>query len=270
MKNLVLFDMDGTLTPPRQALDYNLLAPLKVLTSYCDIGIVTGSDINYLRQQLKQLLENSRIRYNLHLLPCNGTKHYAPPSYTHEQHKLIFEKDFLEEVGRKNFQRIMKVLIDYQNHISTHFEIPLTGHFISYRNSMINWSPIGRNSKTEDREKFINFDKGFSRGHFRSIVLEQLKEEFKNLNLKITCKLGGETSFDIYPTGWDKTFALSHFPNKNIWFLGDKCHEGGNDEEIYKALLPNNSFSVESPEETCQIIKNIIIPLFKKGDKDER
>ena len=269
MKNLVLFDMDGTLTPPRQALDHNLLAPLKVLTGYCDIGIVTGSDIDYLRQQLNFLLINSRIRYNLHLLPCNGTKHYAPPSYNHEEHKLIYEKDFLQEVGKNNFQRIMKILVEYQNHISSHFEIPLTGHFISYRNSMINWSPIGRNASEKDRSEFINFDIGFAHGQFRNIVLEQLKEEFKNINLNLSIKLGGQTSFDIYPVGWDKTYALRHFPDKEIWFIGEKCYEGGNDEEIYKALLPDNSFSVEAPKQTQEVIEKIILPLFKKREGHE-
>ena len=62
MRRIVLFDMDGTLTPPRQSLDLDLLGPLKVLTHYSDIGIVTGSDIDYLRDQLKFLLINSKSR----------------------------------------------------------------------------------------------------------------------------------------------------------------------------------------------------------------
>jgi phosphomannomutase len=266
MKKIVLFDMDGTLTPPRGILDNELLAPLKTLTRFCDIGVVTGSDIDYVNQQLKFLLINSKIRYNLHLLPCNGTKHYTPPSYNHEQHKLIYKKNFKEEIGSLSFQRLMKILIDYQNHLCSHFEIPLTGHFISYRDSMINWSPVGRNATAEDRLQFINFDKGFSHGNFRSIVLEQLKEEFKNNNLNLTIKLGGETSFDIYPEGWNKTYALRHFPERTIWFIGDKCHQGGNDEEIYTSLLPHNSFSVETPKQTNEIINTILIPLFEKGE----
>jgi phosphomannomutase len=94
--------------------------------------------------------------------------------------------------------------------------------------------------------------------------LEQLKEEFRNINLELEIKLGGETSFDLYPKGWDKTYALKHFPENNVWFIGDKCYEGGNDEEIYKALLPNNAFSVSSPSQTYEIINGILIPLFSK------
>ena len=31
------------------------------------------------------------------------------------------------------------------------------------------------------------------------------------MNERLQIKLCGETSFDIYPRGWDKTFALQHF-----------------------------------------------------------
>ena len=265
MKKIVLFDMDGTLTPPRQELVYKLLGPLKTLSHYCEIGVVTGSDMDYLQQQIELLLINTQIRYKLHLLPCNGTKHYSPPMYNHEKHKLVLEKKFKDKIGKKSFNLLMKILIEYQNHLSYHYEFPLTGHFISYRESMINWCPIGRNAEIEEREEFINLDKNFRTKQFRKIILEQITEEVKNLHLDVTVKLGGETSFDIYPTGWDKTFALQHFPNYKIWFIGDKCHAGGNDEEIFKALNPN-SFSVETPEQTEEILTNILIPLFAKGD----
>ena len=53
------------------------------------------------------------------------------------------------------------------------------------------------------------------------------------------------------------------------WFLGDKCHEGGNDEEIYKALSPDNSYQVSSPKGTREIIDQVLIPHFSKGEEVE-
>ena len=44
MRKIVLFDMDGTLTPPRQHLDYNLVEALAETCKYAEIGIVSGSD----------------------------------------------------------------------------------------------------------------------------------------------------------------------------------------------------------------------------------
>jgi phosphomannomutase len=37
--------------------------------------------------------------------------------------------------------------------------------------------------------------------------------------------LGGEISFDVFPAGWDKTYALKHLETdqiSNIYFFGDK------------------------------------------------
>ena len=110
------------------------------------------------------------------------------------------------------------------------------------------------------REAFVNFDKvnGFS--SFRRTILTQLKEEFANARIPVTVKLGGETSFDIFPDGWDKTYALEHFLDHKIWFLGDRCGDNGNDKEIFDALQPESSFWVDGPRHTKEILEEILIP----------
>ena len=257
MKKIVLFDMDGTLTPPRQALDTNLLETLKEIIRYAEIGIVSGSDIHYIMEQCRPLFISDTLKLKTHILPCNGTKYCAPPSYRDRTHDIV--SNFMrDKIGETNFHRLMKIVIDYQNHIVNHYDIPLTGHFISYRDSMINWCPIGRNATESDRRKFSDFDKTFGTSTFRKAILSQLKEEIENLRIDITIKLGGETSFDIFPTGWDKTFALSYFPNHEIYFLGDRCGENGNDKEIFDALQPNNSFWVKDTNETKQVLEALI------------
>ena len=67
MKNLVLFDMDGTLTPPRSHLDYNLVDTLRELVRFAEIGIVTGSDLDYLIQQCGFLTEQDQLKLKVHL-----------------------------------------------------------------------------------------------------------------------------------------------------------------------------------------------------------
>ena len=41
---------------------------------------------------------------------------------------------------------------------SAHYGYKMTGHHISYRGSMVNWSPIGRNANSADRELFTTAD----------------------------------------------------------------------------------------------------------------
>lgn len=259
-KKIVLFDMDGTLTPPREHLDYSLVETLIELCRNAEIGIVSGSDLDYIMQQCGFLTTRDEIKLKLHILPCNGTKHCAPPSYKSGTHKNIFKKDMRNHIGDRNIQILMKKLVDYQNHIVSHYDIPLTGHFISYRDSMINWCPIGRNALNDEREKFVNFDQSFGTSSFRRTILTQMREELKNTRVPVEVRLGGETSFDIFPTGWDKTFALSHFPDHEVYFLGDRCGDNGNDKEIYDHLQPDNSFWVKDTKDTERILKEEILP----------
>ena len=257
MKNIVLYDMDGTLTPPRESLEESLVPVLENLSEIAEIGIVTGSDFDYLKQQVGTLIDHPKIRKKLHLLPCNGTKHYYPPKNNND-HQLISSNDMLKELGRKNFQQLMLILIEQQANFATD-RFPLTGHFIDYRGSMINWCPIGRNATSGDREFFVEYDNSFEPS-LRERYIGRLQHyiDLKRI-LNVEVKLGGDTSFDIFPTGWDKTYALKHFPFYNHWFVGDRCGLNGNDKEIYDLLKhQNRSFQTTSPQETGEITKRII------------
>ena len=168
-----------------------------------------------------------------------------------------------EQLGEQNFKNIMMTLLAKQNSIQTHpSTLPLTGHFISYRGSMINWCPIGRNASDEDRKKFIKYDSNRTPS-YRIILLDSLKERFAldGLSDLIDIKLGGDTSFDIYPKKWNKTYALNHFPDWESWFVGDRCGLNGNDKEIYDLLQKDNrSFSTKDTNNTRLIIKEKILP----------
>ena len=258
MRKIVLFDMDGTLTPPRERLDQSLVETLIKLSKHAEIGIVSGSDYEYIMQQCGLLTMKDQINLKLHILPCNGTMHYAPPLYREQRHRLVHENNMRQVLGDADLNKLFKKVINYQDHIVSHYDIPLTGHFVSYRGSMINWCPIGRNATDLDREKFSQFDKTFGTSTFRKAILTQLKEEIDNLRIDITVKLGGETSFDIFPNGWDKTYALSYFPDHEVYFLGDRCGENGNDKEIFDALQPYNSFWVKDTNDTKQVLETLL------------
>ena len=263
-RNVVLFDMDGTLREPRKKFDPEILSSsLQELSKYADIGIVTGSDYNYLKEQMGVILESS-IRYCLHLLPCNGTKYYAPPEFPSQDFQLVEEANMKKELGERKWHRLISLLTHRQLKATENL-IPLTGHFISVRGSMINWSPSGRNANDEERARFIEFDETYE---FRKRNLSVVETFFRSNGLSdITIKLGGDTSFDVYPTGWDKTYALRYFKGRDVWFVGDRARDpSGNDYEIHKACEPR-SFHTNSPITTDSIIFNIIEVL--KEDKDD-
>ena len=263
--NIVLFDMDGTLTPPRQAFDLSLLPALRELSSVATIGIVSGSDYDYILEQMNYLVRKSELVYNLHLLPCNGTKWYQPPVDNVSSYELTHEINMIDALGQKVYKKLVTVLLELQCMIAeSNLNIPLTGEFIQYRGSMINWCPIGRSANLQDREKFIKIDRK------TNLRFEYLKRLERNLVLHgydkhVTCSMGGDTSFDIYPNGWDKTYALQHFQDQTVWFVGDRCEENGNDKTIYDALQKHDrSYKTKGIDETREIIFSIIENIKKE------
>ena len=261
-KSIVLFDMDGTLTEPRESFDPILLPSLLELSKKADIGILTGSDLNYVNQQLKDLLNNKEMRTKIHLLPCNGTKYYAPPLVNTGNFELIHEANIKDQIGDQDFKQVMISLIEIQSELDF-YSIPLTGHHISYRGSTINWCPSGRNANSDERQDFVMYDLSMN-PTYRERLLKRLEDKFimRGLAEKLTIKLGGSTSFDIYPNGWDKTYCLDHFVSWDIWFVGDKCEGQGNDKEIYDFLqTKKQSFKTKDPLNTKLIIDEIVLKI---------
>ena len=98
----------------------------------------------------------------------------------------------------------LKPFINFCLHYMADLDIPVKrGTFIEFRNGMLNVSPIGRNCSQEERDEFEKYDEGAG---VRKAFVATLREKFADYNL--TYSIGGQISFDVFPTGWDKTYCL--------------------------------------------------------------
>ena len=50
--NIFLFDLDGTLSPSRQRVGHDIAIDLRELSKYGTIGIVSGSDYNFINESI--------------------------------------------------------------------------------------------------------------------------------------------------------------------------------------------------------------------------
>ena len=160
-------------------------------------------------------------------------------------------------LSESRWKILMRIIIGLQSSLINIYEdMPLTGNFISYRGSTLNWCPIGRQAEDSDRSAWIELDKTHS---IRQEWLNLARRQFDATCLgDVMIKLGGDTSFDIYPRGWDKTYAFTNFAHyKEIYFIGDRCEGKGNDTEAYK-LAGELGYSTTGPEQTIKIIKKIL------------
>lgn len=260
-EQVVLFDLDGTLTPSRQEMPDIIVEALKRLSSFSRIGIVTGSPIQYLDEQTQFLQEDKSFAEEIEFFPCNGTQYYY---FDYHEGLLVSSTlNMREYINPNRFQELMKILCSMQKKTVGRWPyLPLTGTFIEYRGSTVNWCPIGRSASTLDRKDFKEQNRN---NIIRNILLEDLNAKIRYKGIEVVVVMGGDTSFDIYPRGWDKTYVLNHFTDdEDIWFVGDRCDGNGNDRALYEALPENRVFKTTGPKETIKIIDRKIIPCLKK------
>ncbi|KAH0601034.1 hypothetical protein MHUMG1_02035 [Metarhizium humberi] len=260
---ICLFDVDGTLTPARLHAETStiffsckkdaspeILSTLAALRQKCAIGFVGGSDLNKQQEQIGKPAGNVPVTTLFDFCFAeNGLTAY-------KLGQALPSNSFIKWIGEDKYKQLVNFILHYVADL----DIPVKrGTFVEFRNGMINVSPVGRNATTQERNDFEAFDKGAG---VRRAFVQALKDKFPGLDL--TYSIGGQISFDVFPTGWDKTYCLKHLEAeaekpggvayKNIHFFGDKAFEGGNDWEIYSD--PRTiGHAVKSPEDTIRILK---------------
>ncbi|ORY69159.1 putative phosphomannomutase [Leucosporidium creatinivorum] len=238
---LVLFDVDETLTPTRQPAGTEILAVLKALREKAVIGFVGGSDLPKITEQLAVHGQNMYDNFD-YCFAENGLVAY-------KWGEALEAQAFIRFLGEEKYKKLVKFLLHYLADV----EVPVRrGTFVEFRTGMINVSPVGGNATPKERLNFEAYDKVHK---VRETLIEALKNEFPDWGL--TYSIGGPASFDIYPVGWDKTFALRHVEKENfvdIHFFGDRTYPGGNDFQLFHH--PRTiGHTVTSPEDTIGQLK---------------
>jgi phosphomannomutase len=232
---VLLFDVDGTLTKPRQKIDEKMVQTLKNAKCKFKIGIVGGSDLDKIKEQIGE--EN--VGMFDFVFAENGLVSFRDG-------KLIEVKSIVEHLGEQNYQKIINAcLLNLSK-----YEIPKKrSNFIELRNGMINLSLVGRKCTQQERKEFLEYD---TVNHVRERLIEDLKRDI-DPSLDLVYSIGGEISIDITIKGWTKDYCLRYLTEfTDIKFFGDKTSPGGNDYEISVDPRVQQSFTVKSPEDTIR------------------
>lgn len=240
---ICLFDVDGTLTPARRDVSPEMLQLLHELRKKVVIGFVGGSDLVKQQEQLGVGGVDVTTLFD-YCFAENGLTAIR-------QGEKLASQSFIGWLGEEKYKKLANWVLRYVADL----DIPVKrGTFIEFRNGMVNISPIGRNASIAERNAFEEYDRT---AHIRSTMVSALQKEFPDYGL--TYSIGGQISFDVFPTGWDKTYCLQHVEKEGftkIHFFGDKTYKGGNDYEIYED--PRTiGHAVTSPEDTMKIVREV-------------
>jgi len=247
---ILLFDVDGTLSLARRHATAEMLQLLAAIRHKVAIGFVGGSDLSKQQEQLgtPEIPVQSLFDY---CFSENGLTAYRMGI-------PLASQSFIGWLGEDKYKKLVKFCLRY----IADLEVPvMRGTFVEFRNGMINVSPVGRNASQKERDEYQKYDLEHK---IREKFVEALKKEFPEFGL--TYSIGGQISFDVFPTGWDKTYCLQHveadaqLPDgvkyDKIHFFGDKTFKGGNDYEIYEDSR-TIGHAVNNPDDTMKILKEM-------------
>ena len=244
MKQLVAFDLDGTLAESKQAIKADMADALADLLGVAHVAVISGGDWPQFDKQVASRLPGRADLSRLWLMPTTGTK-----LYTHRDAKWspVYAELFSDEEKKK--------IIDAFNASleATGFKPEQTwGERIEDRGSQITFSALGQQAPIEAKEKW---DPDFAK---RKVIQADLRGRLPGLSIN----MGGATSIDITREGVDKAYGLkklcdeSGIPLDAMMFVGDAIFPGGNDYPAKELGL--DTVRVRDPQDTLGVIATVV------------
>ncbi|EFO16787.1 eukaryotic phosphomannomutase [Loa loa] len=243
---ILLFDVDGTLTFPRQKMDRAMSDFMMEVHKAIPLAVVSGSDLPKVVEQLGESLKD--------VLSCFD--------YIFSENGLVSvskEATFpVQSIKHHLGERQLKELINFTLREFSAIDLPVKrGNFIEFRNGMLNLSPIGRSCTQEERLQFVAYDKEHS---IRQKFVKKLQDFTEGWDLNI--RIGGQISVDVFPYGWDKTYCLQFLNDfHTIHFFGDKTAPGGNDYDLFIDSR-TIGYTVKDPEDTMKQVRKLLETLL--------
>jgi phosphomannomutase len=244
MKQLVAFDLDGTLAESKQPLKDDMGEALANLLGVAHVAVISGGDWPQFDKQVASRLPARADLDKLWLMPTTGTK-----LYTHK--KGGWSTVYAELFDQATKDKIMAAFDAALE--ATGFKPERTwGERIEDRGSQITFSALGQQAPLEEKE---GWDPDFAK---RKVIQKDLKQRLPGLSIS----LGGSTSIDITQEGVDKGYGLkklrdhSGIPLDAMMFIGDAIFPGGNDYPAKELGL--DTVRVRDPDETLSVIAAIV------------
>jgi len=243
VKQLVAFDLDGTLAESKQPLQDPMADALAALLDVAHVAVISGGDWPQFDKQVASRLPERADRAKLWLMPTTGTKLYRYGGAWAPVYAELFD-DAQKQAILTAFDAALE---------ATGFVPEQTwGERIEDRGSQITFSALGQQAPLDAKE---HWDPDFAK---RKIIQADLRQRLPGLSIN----MGGATSIDITREGVDKAYGLkklrdaSGIPLDAMMFIGDAIFPGGNDYPAKELGL--DTVRVRDPLETLSVIAAIV------------
>ncbi|HRY31169.1 MAG TPA: HAD-IIB family hydrolase [Candidatus Paceibacterota bacterium] len=233
---IAAFDLDGTIAESKRPLSQEMVGRLFELASKIRVVIISGASITQFQKQVltpwHEVTGNQKgelikkINQNLILLPVCGTQQYF---YDEElaDWKIVHSDDFEDDIKDKVISVVNSIVSDARFDIAKN----PAGPYIEDRGTQITFSALGQSADFAVKQ---TWDKD---GKKKKII----RDELAKLLPEVEVRVGGTTSIDILPKGFDKAVGLLRLlfslgmTKEDMIFAGDAIFPGGNDEPVEKS-----------------------------------
>jgi HAD superfamily hydrolase (TIGR01484 family) len=252
-KDLIVFDLDGTLTPSKSNMEPDMSHVLTKLLAQKKVAVIGGGNWGQFRKQfLKSFACPKDLLPNLFLFPTTATAFYR---YQHGWRKVYEMK-----LSQRAVAQIRKAFKDVFREVGYIPPRKVYGKVIENRGSQVTFSALGQDVVAQLGKRGLALKEKWKRENLalKLRMAKLLAEKLPELEVR----LGGLTSIDITQKGIDKAYGVREIektlkiPIKKMLFIGDALYPGGNDAAAKKTGI--DCIAVRDPGETKKVIKRIL------------
>ncbi|MGN8000654.1 HAD-IIB family hydrolase [Sphingomonas sp. 22176] len=244
MKQLIAFDLDGTLAESKQPLEADMAARLRSLLDLAMVAVISGGDWTQFERQVVSRLPADADLARLFIMPTTGAKLYR---FVDRSWRQIYAETFTSAERTQ-------ILTALAQAVAQSGIVPerLWGEQIEDRGTQITFSALGQEAPVEAKKAW---DPDQAK---RTALQRTLAAQLPGFSIRI----GGTTSIDITRAGVDKAYAIARLVEHAgvrrgaILFFGDAIYPGGNDDPVRAAGI--DSVRVRDPAETGAILEALI------------
>ncbi len=246
MKELIIFDLDGTLNESKAPLDKEMSALLCELLAKTKVAVISGASFAQFKKQFLNNLSCTNDELSkLFLMPTSGSSLY-------KYEKTNWTQIYTEMLSEEDSAKIQKAIESAVASANIELTENVFGELIENRGSQITYSGLGQEAPIELKKKW---DPDHSKRDRIVSALTPLIPEFE-------ARIGGTTSIDVTKKGIDKAYGVEkikeylNIQKEGMLFVGDAIFPGGNDYSVKKTGI--ETLQVSGPEEVKGIIRKLL------------
>jgi HAD superfamily hydrolase (TIGR01484 family) len=252
-KKLIVFDLDGTLTPSKSNLEPEMSRALGALLARKKVAVIGGGSwMQFRKQFLGSLAVPKDLLGNLFLFPTTATSFY--------RYRQGWKKIYAMKFSARERREIMLAFRDAFREVGYVPPKKVYGKVIEDRGSQITFSALGQDVVARLGKRGIALKERWRREHTpeKLALANALAARLPDLEVHPSAF----TSIDITKKGIDKAYGIRQIerylrvPIRDMLFIGDALAKGGNDAPVKTTGVA--WVAVRGPEETERVIAKVL------------